>query len=370
MYLLKTDFNGNLLWSRWFGINGVPNNSEYAFEVKNYFNIGCILFGQVRLSNGRIAHQLIRIDLTGNVIWHKSYSLTNHDLMLRSGDIADDGSILIAGVYLEPNDFHPSLLKTNSTGDVIWFKIFRTPLVGEFWSIKNCPDNNYILTIEPEGIFIPPYIPGFGLVKVSQAGNLLWSKIYNYSGYGFPQEVIVCSDGGFAAVGYDYSNTNNILFVKSDSSGNTGCNDSLINLVVVDSVLNISSTLLTGNVAGDSTISLYYSTDLLTDSIICIDSTWEVVTEILSDLLPDADILDVFPNPTDNILNINPDFLGKEFKIQEIIIYNSMGEVVLSRKSISRKLQETIDVSKFTSGVYFVKIRGEKIDKVIKFIRQ
>ena len=76
------------------------------------------------------------------------------------------------------------------------------------------------------------------------------------------------------------------------------------------------------------------------------------ITEV--DLLNE---IQVFPNPANDILNIDLTSFNKEVKIS---IYNSIGSLV---KSIDSKTQSNlveIDLSSFTSGVYYVNILSDK----------
>jgi sulfur transfer protein SufE len=60
--------------------------------------------------------------------------------------------------------------------------------------------------------------------------------------------------------------------------------------------------------------------------------------------------IDVFPNPTNSILNIK----GEE--MQRIVIYNDNGQVVYADGSVIAGLKQ-VDVSRFAAGQYFVKIQ-------------
>ncbi len=76
-------------------------------------------------------------------------------------------------------------------------------------------------------------------------------------------------------------------------------------------------------------------------------------------LYVDSKKVNVFPNPAINNLTIDaPNELGL------ITMYNSLGEIVLQTKS--KNMQEQIDVSKFSSGVYVVLSQG----KYVKFIKE
>ena len=59
--------------------------------------------------------------------------------------------------------------------------------------------------------------------------------------------------------------------------------------------------------------------------------------------------VEVFPNPTNNILNIK----GEDMR--QILIYDDEGKLVYASKELSSSL-ETVDVTRYAAGQYFVKI--------------
>jgi hypothetical protein len=77
----------------------------------------------------------------------------------------------------------------------------------------------------------------------------------------------------------------------------------------------------------------------------------------------DFTTLNVYPNPTANVLNIDLDK-----NIEEISVTNILGQTVLS-KSINQS-KTSIDLSNFAPATYFVKITTDGNSKVIKIVRQ
>ena len=63
----------------------------------------------------------------------------------------------------------------------------------------------------------------------------------------------------------------------------------------------------------------------------------------------------IFPNPTNNQITI----LGKQVELREIVIYNTLGQDVtsLTQKIVKNGEQLVIDLSKLSSGVYYIKTK-------------
>lgn len=75
--------------------------------------------------------------------------------------------------------------------------------------------------------------------------------------------------------------------------------------------------------------------------------------------------ISVFPNPTNNVINI---LLNDELKGNaQLDILNPIGEVVLSRKASGNSV-EKFNMDKLPQGVYFVRISGEGVKAIKKFV--
>jgi uncharacterized repeat protein (TIGR01451 family) len=72
--------------------------------------------------------------------------------------------------------------------------------------------------------------------------------------------------------------------------------------------------------------------------------------------LPQASRLWLYPNPTNGIFNIN-----SSAPIKTIEVYNVVGELILSQNNAT-----SIDLTNQSKGIYFVKINGSVIKKLVK----
>jgi len=75
----------------------------------------------------------------------------------------------------------------------------------------------------------------------------------------------------------------------------------------------------------------------------------------------------LFPNPATNQLTIS----SRQWAIKEIEIYDVVGEKQIALPLNPLKgTSATIDVSGLAAGIYFVRARGEKMNAVVKFVKQ
>ncbi len=171
IYLLKTDFNGNLLSARTFGYPG--NDAGISMLIskdKFIYIVGGTDYDGVSTSDIYV----LKCTLDGEVIWQKTYGDDNYDFAYDI--IEDDNNFLICG-YTSSNknnsDFY--LLKIDKNGNILWEKIFGGPGWDISYNIIKIK-NDFLLT---------GYTNSFGngktdiyLAKVDTNGNCLWAKTY------------------------------------------------------------------------------------------------------------------------------------------------------------------------------------------------
>ena len=75
---------------------------------------------------------------------------------------------------------------------------------------------------------------------------------------------------------------------------------------------------------------------------------------------------DIFPNPSYNNLTIKGVFLEKG----QIIIYDNLGRSIYSKKYNHGIQNITIDMSSFSKGLYFIKLKSKTSQKIEKIIKQ
>lgn len=211
--LLKTDSNGNLLWTKTFG----ESLEESGRSVKQTSDGGYIITGSIQsFIFGGFNTYLIKTDGLGNLQWTKSFGLTNADY----GNCVEetiDGGFIIVGTWQSPSLEEVYVIKTDALGNILWTNAygFIQYDYGEY--IEQTLDGGYIITGSTQG---------FGkfelfLLKIDGLGNYQWAKRIgdNCSANCVRQT----SDGGYVFTGYvaeDFASTAlNVLLAKTDSLG-------------------------------------------------------------------------------------------------------------------------------------------------------
>jgi len=136
VYLIKTDSEGNMLWSRTYG----GSKDDWGYHVKITGDSGYVISGfHVKVGEGGAAGgsvvYLIKTDSDGKKQWIKTYDgATGYSV-----HVTEDGGYIIVGeIYLGLNrDIF--LIRTDSDGRELWSKNIGGPLtdVGKSIQVKN-----------------------------------------------------------------------------------------------------------------------------------------------------------------------------------------------------------------------------------------
>ncbi|HLG35447.1 MAG TPA: T9SS type A sorting domain-containing protein [Bacteroidia bacterium] len=410
-YIVKTDSSGNYLWSKSFGGTG----SEDCRSIKQTTDGGYIMTG-MESSNGPGAGDVfvVRTDSNGNLLWSNTYG----EILPDEGyDIAQttDGNYIIAGIaysftFSGYNSIY--LLKINTSGYLLWSKVYYTPDIHNFaYSVCATADGGCIVAGETldlsagiERVLViktnangivqwsktfggADYEAGFGvwktgdggyiiggatwsfgassgdmyLIKTNATGNVTWSEILGGPSLDECFSVRPSKDGGYILAGIS---NNDISLIKTNANGISGCYDSTITSIVTNpsilfanvptvtySVAAIAVTPATQTGNGGSITTLCYSVGM--DEASAEENTFSL-----------------FPNPATNQLTIAPDASRGELKIESIEIYNPLGEKVYSNAETSHSTAETINITALTSGIYFVRVKTSDGMMAGKFVKE
>lgn len=222
VYLIKTDHSGDTLWTKSYG----RCNNEIGYSVRQTDEGGFIITGVTNSceSNTIRSHvYLIKTDVNGDTLWTKIYRKNDYDVG-HSVQQTTDGGYIIAGVTHswwgeEIHDVY--LIKTDHNGDTLWTKTLGGESSDEAYSIQQTTDGGYIITGSSD-------ITGSGyttydvfLLKLDYNGDTIWSKTFGREDTDIGRSVQQTSDGGYIITGWTFPNSNysDIYLIKTDENG-------------------------------------------------------------------------------------------------------------------------------------------------------
>jgi hypothetical protein len=185
IWVLKTDLSGNILWQRTYG----GSLKEHAYDIKATADSGFIVAGYTESNDGDVSGNhggldmwVIKLDHDGNPVWQKTYGGTKTDICYVVIPTPDGGYALAGTTYSSNGDF----TENNGAGD-------------------------------------------YCIIKIDQTGNIQWQKVFGGSAFDFAHALDLTPDGGYYLSGYARSTTNDVAFnygqedmwiLKLDSLGN------------------------------------------------------------------------------------------------------------------------------------------------------
>ncbi|MDD5528471.1 MAG: T9SS type A sorting domain-containing protein [bacterium] len=220
VYLIKTDFSGDTLWTKTFG--GIDD--DLSRSIQQTFENGFIIAGQTEsFGAGDVDCYLIKTDSLGNTLWTKTFGGTDADRGWSVQQISDSGFI-IAG-YTESfgagaEDVY--LIRTNSSGDTLWTKTFGGIDDDYGKSVQQTSDGGFV---------IAGYTYSFGadsgdvyLIKTNSSGDTLWTKTFGGVREDESYSVQETQDSGFILAGVTNSfgaGDIDVYLIKTDPLGDT-----------------------------------------------------------------------------------------------------------------------------------------------------
>ena len=221
VYLIKTDNNGDTLWTKTFG--GLEEDEGRS--VQQTIDGGYIITGLTSsLVNGLVIYKyiwLIKTDINGVEEWNITFFGNTGEKSGNSVQQTSDGGYIITGrIYSLGNSLDLSLIKTNNYGDSLWTKTFGGLDQDEGCSIQQTTDGGYIVTGRTQSL-------GNGdddvwLIKTDGNGQEQWSQTFGglYDDRG--SSVQQTSDGGYIVTGKTHSFGNgesDVWLIKTDGNG-------------------------------------------------------------------------------------------------------------------------------------------------------
>jgi hypothetical protein len=160
---------------------------------KRLFILGAALFSLINCSLAQITFQ----KTYGGAVYDLGYSVQQ----------TADGGYVIAGITnsFGAGNYDAYLLKTDSYGSLQWSKTFGGAgnegyaILSEPFSVQQTTDGGYVII---------GYTDSFGagtidayLIKTDSSGNLLWSKTFGGTLYDYGSQVRQSTDGGYVIAG-------------------------------------------------------------------------------------------------------------------------------------------------------------------------
>jgi hypothetical protein len=211
IWLLKMDQHGDTLWTRTFG----TLDDELGSCIRQTNDGGYIICGYTQINSSQPYQvsdaMLIKTNSTGELIWSRTYgdglSTEFHSVVQTGdGDYISVGNTRVSGT----SNTHIWILKTDQNGDSLWSRIIAEPNSAATCIIE-VSDTSFAITGWKKGVDQNLYI---WLSEIDTNGNTLFAQTYNIRGLG--NSVCKSQDGGFVVSAMD---NDKIIVIKTNDSG-------------------------------------------------------------------------------------------------------------------------------------------------------
>ncbi|HKR07336.1 MAG TPA: T9SS type A sorting domain-containing protein [Bacteroidia bacterium] len=352
VYLIKTDANGDSLWTKTFG--GINENDGYS--VHQTIDGGYIITGETNsFGAGGFDVYLIKTDSIGNLLWSKTFGGTGDDIGFAVQQTTDGGYIITGykeklGGFIH---FDVYLIKTDTMGNLLWSKTFGGTGDEVGFGVQQTTDGGYIISGFTASFGTVGYADVY-LIKADVNGNLLWSKIFGGSNDDLGNSVQQTTDGGYIVTGYSRNfgagGYADVYLIKTDSSGNSGCNEGNPATIVITPSTQVTTPATIAGSPPDIVTSP--ATIVGSAGIVTTLCTTVGISEITAD---NSFIISPIPSPGNFTITFT-----NAINRGEVQIFNAYGSIVFSQ-NIHNTSNTEIHLKHIPSGIYFVKIwNGEK----------
>ena len=325
IWVVKLSNTGVLEWQKALGGSDWEFSSDIIEDTDGY-----VIIGETDSNDGNVSgnHGLndawvVKIDLTGTILWQKCYGGSGEDYGTEIYTNTNGGYTFSAAARSHDGDvtnnnaseFCTWLVDIDNTGSINWEKSYSGNVSEKNYSMSPTKDGGYVLTGESysDDGSVTGHHGGIDYwnLKVDATGKIEWEQCLGGSSEDRPRSVFGAADGSIFTAGYSNS-------TDGDISGNQGDFD--IWIVKQASTLSVSSNDFSNQFT-------------------------------------------VYPLPVQNQMYIN--FGEANQSNYTIRIFDVLGENIFTKNYSEVSNQVSIDVSSFSNGNYFVKIENIETSQVI-----
>jgi hypothetical protein len=271
IYIVKTNSIGDLLWSKTFDYA----SNDYAFSIAQTSDSGFILTGRTTINMDDII--LLRLNSSGDTLWTKVFSGPGQDVGYSVIQVYDGGFVICGRTHNVVSGNDIILIKTDINGNIVWansyggnspedgWQVIQTTDSGfaiagssvnssyyDFAFLKTDPGGTPVITnmyhkanddqaksirqTSDGGFILAGSSNSFGslnieayLLRIDPNGNPVWSKTFGGSSPEYAVSILPATENGYVLCGYTSTfggGNYDVYLIRTDSTGNSGCNDS------------------------------------------------------------------------------------------------------------------------------------------------
>lgn len=203
VYLLKIDDDGNVLWWKIIGAEG----TDVGYTVRQTTDGGYIIVGKTTSFGNAEDVYLIKTDSNGDVMWTRNFGTDEDD---HGYDVRQttDGGYIITGKA----DYDVYLVKTDASGNEIWSARYGGSWSDDGQAVRQTDDGGYIIAGKDAYLYYFLVYQRIYVIKTNSTGVVQWSMTYgDYTDKAY--DLMIASDGDYIVTG---RYNENVFMMKVD----------------------------------------------------------------------------------------------------------------------------------------------------------
>jgi len=198
VFLIRTDTNGDTLWTRTFGGSG----QELTTDIEETLDGGYVVTGfTTSFGDPFFDVLLIRTDAFGDTLWTKTFGGSEFDYGTGVELTSDSGYAVAGWTYSsQTGNANPFLLRTTASGDTLWTRTFEKDIYEVGNGLATTNDGGFIIT-GTSRLLLDVSQEDVLLIRTDYLGDTLWTKTIGENGFANGLSVRQTSDGGYVVVG-------------------------------------------------------------------------------------------------------------------------------------------------------------------------
>ena len=217
MLLTRVDFEGKLLWNKTYG----GNFKDQCFDIAAANDGGFVLAGYSDIEGGTVPNNqfyVVKTDIDGNEIWSRKFGNANDD-KVASIIVSKSGNYIGVGSTFNGTDYDAYIFVLDNKGQTVW--TYATGGVGnqDARDVVEVSDG-YVFTGTTQTKDATGQLDkNVLMVKVSKSGVPVWFKTYGSADLDEGNAIAITQDNGFIIAGRTKKNID-ILALRIDTDGN------------------------------------------------------------------------------------------------------------------------------------------------------
>lgn len=194
----------DVVWSKTY--NGIY--SDVMRHITSTSDGGFAMIGESdSYGPGIVSTLVIRCDANGEILWQKTYGGAQFDLPMAIIEASDGQGFVIASYsnsFPPPEGMNIRLIRTDESGEILWSTIIPESN-GCSMQVKGClavADDGYLVSASA---WRDPDANQILLYKVDEAGNMIWEKKFGGFDDDFGATIQPAGDGNFILGGYTFT---------------------------------------------------------------------------------------------------------------------------------------------------------------------